>query len=92
PASPDKYNILSAHPNPFNLQTTISFTLPIASQVSLTVHNDLGQSVATLVNGMSLSGKNEIVWDAKGISAGTYFIRLGDGNGIVGGQRIVLQK
>ena len=92
PASPDKYNILSAHPNPFNLQTTISFTLPIASQVSLTVHNDLGQSVATLVNGMSLSGKNEIVWDAKGISAGTYFIRLGDGNGIIGGQRIVLQK
>jgi hypothetical protein len=69
-------------PNPFNPETTLSFSLPKAEKdVSLTVYNSKGQKVKTLYSGAAESGSHSLVWkgqdDAgKSVASGVYFYRL----------------
>ena len=70
------------HPNPFNPSTTISFSLPRESEVSLYVHDSAGRIVARILRGESLPvGSHEVKWDGRnerGVAAasGVYFCRL----------------
>lgn len=78
---PQNYSLDQAYPNPFNPSVTIPFTLPGNSHVKLTVHNTLGQLVATLVDGSRSAGQHQAVWnghDANGgaLSSGVYFVRM----------------
>ena len=88
--TPDRVS-LSASPNPFNPSTTISFDLPEASQVTLSVFNQAGQIVASLINGYRVTGRHEVTWDATGIPSGVYLVALSAGNKIEV-QKIVLLK
>ena len=63
-------------PNPFNPNTTISFTLEDESFVTLEVFNVAGQRVATLVNETKGEGVHSVVFDASRMSSGVYFYRL----------------
>ncbi|PWB74286.1 hypothetical protein C3F09_04125 [candidate division GN15 bacterium] len=68
-------------PNPFNPTTTISFTLPTASQVTLEIYNLLGQKVRTLVDAPMTAGNHSVMWNAtdqsgRSVSSGVYFYRL----------------
>jgi hypothetical protein len=64
------------YPNPFNPTTTISFTIPSTSNVSLKVFNILGKEVATLVNESKSAGNYSINFNASGLSSGVYFYQL----------------
>lgn len=64
------------YPNPFNPTTTIEFTLPERSHVSLRVYNILGQELATLVDDIKNPGEYSIVWNASTQASGIYFYRL----------------
>ncbi|HUI10826.1 MAG TPA: T9SS type A sorting domain-containing protein [Bacteroidota bacterium] len=68
------------YPNPFNPTTTIRFSIPQRSHVSLTVFNTLGQLVSTLVNGEEGSGYHEVVFDVSHLASGVYFCRLSAGS------------
>ena len=75
------YYMLQSYPNPFNPETTISFTIPEESKVKLTVYNIKGQQVNILENETKSAGKHSVVWngkDANGnqISSGVYFYKL----------------
>ena len=70
---------LSAFPNPFNPQTTISFTLPEDGNVNLTIYNTAGQQVAVLMDGRHPAGYHQAVWDARAMPSGVYFYRLTTG-------------
>lgn len=71
----DNYD-LHNYPNPFNPETTISFTLPAAEQVTLKVYNLLGQEVATLLEGVKESGSHQIKFQANDLPSGIYFYQL----------------
>jgi Secretion system C-terminal sorting domain len=77
---PEAYALDQNYPNPFNPSTTISFSLPHASNVSLKVFDILGQEVATLVTGDLTAGKHEVQFDGKGLASGTYMYRLTSGD------------
>jgi hypothetical protein len=77
---PEAYTLEQNYPNPFNPSTTISFSLPHASNVSLKVFDILGQEVATLVNGDITAGTHEVQFDVKGLASGTYMYRLTSGD------------
>jgi hypothetical protein len=64
------------YPNPFNPSTDISFALPTAGRVSLTVYNVLGQEVENLVNEHMEAGNHTVTWEASNYSSGVYFYRL----------------
>jgi hypothetical protein len=70
------FSLNQNYPNPFNPATTISFTLPSKSFVSLKVFDLLGREVATLVNEQKSAGTYTQKWNAANVSSGIYFYRL----------------
>lgn len=47
---PTEFNLRQNFPNPFNPGTTISFSIPEASFISLKLFNSLGEEIETLVS------------------------------------------
>ena len=78
---PTTFELAQNYPNPFNPATSISFSLPRESHVTLTVYNLLGREVVTLVDGDRAAGIYTVKWDgtdARGAScaSGVYFYKL----------------
>ncbi|MFN0159406.1 MAG: T9SS type A sorting domain-containing protein [Bacteroidota bacterium] len=64
------------YPNPFNPSTKIAFRIPNSTDVRLSVHNTLGQEVATLVDGYRSAGAYEVDFSGKDLPSGVYFYSL----------------
>jgi hypothetical protein len=79
------------YPNPFNPTTTIEYTLPHQSYVTLRVYNVLGEELATVVEGDHTVGTFKKSWDASALSSGVYLYRLTAGE-FVQTRRMVLMK
>lgn len=78
---PVTYALDQNYPNPFNPSTTISFSLPAASTVTISVVNLIGQEVATLLNGQIEAGIHNITWNGndrsgRTVASGLYFYRM----------------
>ncbi len=75
-AIPVDFGIHDLYPNPFNDQVRISYGLPEAGDVKLTVFNILGQQVARIVEGNLTSGLHHTQWHAKNMASGMYLVKL----------------
>jgi enterochelin esterase-like enzyme len=64
------------YPNPFNPKTVITYQLPVASSISLSIFNTLGQKVVTLLSEKQTAGIYSVDWDASGFASGVYLYRL----------------
>ncbi len=78
---PSEHYLSQNYPNPFNPTTMISYTLSEPGYTELTIHNVLGQTVATLVQGHHPSGVHNVVWNGIGnegqpVATGIYFYRM----------------
>src|SRR5690606_28425722 len=73
---PIVYSLDQNYPNPFNPSTTIKFSLPEATNVSLKVFNVLGQKVIELVNTKLDAGRYSYQWDASNLASGIYLYQL----------------
>jgi hypothetical protein len=80
PSLPSAFELNQNYPNPFNPSTTIGFSIPAKSRVSLRIFNLLGQEVALLANDDLSAGRYEIRWNPEGLASGTYFYRLQAGS------------
>jgi hypothetical protein len=67
------------YPNPFQNTTEITFDLPAATDVRLTVYDLLGREVATLVDGSRSAGRHTVQMDARGWASGLYIYVLDTG-------------
>jgi len=75
---PGSFRLMQNYPNPFNPATTIHYTLPRSSHVSLKVFDTLGKEVAALVNEQKPAGNHRATLNAANgkMSSGVYFYRL----------------
>ncbi|NNJ52161.1 MAG: T9SS type A sorting domain-containing protein [Ignavibacteriaceae bacterium] len=73
---PSYYVLFQNYPNPFNPSTTISYQLPEAAFVTLSVFDVLGNEIQTLTNNFMQAGVHEIIFDASDFSSGMYFYRI----------------
>lgn len=81
---PSSVELKQNYPNPFNPSTVISYQLPQASEVMLTVYDLTGRQVATLVDGtMQTAGSHNVTFDAGNLSSGVYIYRLQAGSRIL---------
>jgi hypothetical protein len=78
--SPVQFELSQNYPNPFNPSTTIKFSIPQSSNVTLKIFNTLGQEVKTLLNQKLESGVHTINFDASKMNSGVYFYRLDAGS------------
>ena len=84
---PAGFALHANYPNPFDHGTKISYVLPRASWVRLTIKDVLGRQVRTLVDGNRPGGKHTVEWDGRDelgndLPAGMYLYRL-EANGFV---------
>ena len=90
-ANPRSFTLGKPYPNPFNPITSIDFTLPIDSYVSIIVYDLLGREIISLVNQQYSSGFHTIKWDASIYSSGVYFVNMVSGN-YTSTQKLMLVK
>ena len=75
-STPTTFALLQNYPNPFNPSTTITFSVPVSSFVSLRVLDQLGKEVATLVSKVLPAGTHARRWIAGGFPSGVYYYQL----------------
>jgi len=83
-------------PNPFNPETTISFSLKTAGHVRLEIFNVRGQKVKVLVNDFKEIGSHSVVWNGtddigQSVGSGMYFYLMST-DGYSGVKRMILLK
>lgn len=77
---PNEYKLEQNYPNPFNPTTTINYSIPKASFVTLKVYDILGNEVMTLVNENQTANNYTYTADFSKLSSGVYYytIKAGD--------------
>ncbi len=78
--TPLEFTLEQNYPNPFNPSTVIDYSVAQDGFVSLEVYNLLGETVATLVNGIQKAGKYQVTFDASELTSGIYIYNLKSGS------------
>lgn len=84
-AIPEVFGLGENYPNPFNPTTLISYDLPEASQVTMTVYDMMGRQVKALVQEFQPAGNHSVIWNATNdngtrMSGGIYFYQIKAGS------------
>ncbi len=85
------YILHQNYPNPFNPTTTIKYSIPKLSFITLKVYDVLGSEVATLVNEEKPVGTYELSWNAANLASGVYFYQLKAGSYVETKKMILLK-
>ena len=88
---PLSFKLNQNYPNPFNPSTTIQFSIPQTSYVTLGIYNILGERAGVLVSEELSAGTYNYIWDASNLTSGVYFYQLQTGN-FVESKKMILIK
>lgn len=73
---PTDFVRLSNYPNPFNATTTIRYSLPRSSRVSIEIYDVLGRTVEIMDEGIQDAGEHQVIWNAQDQPSGLYFYQI----------------
>ena len=88
---PEMFYLSQNYPNPFNPATSISFSIPQSTFVTLKVYDVIGKEIATLVNGEQIAGIYNVNFDASELSSGVYLYRLSTPNSVITKKMILIK-
>jgi len=82
---PETFALLGNTPNPFNAVTSVNFSIPVDSDVELSIHDINGKMVNRIYSGNVAAGNHSMIWNGKDDSGidmptGVYFINLEAGD------------
>jgi alpha-amylase len=87
----NSFKLYQNYPNPFNPSTTITFEIPAAGMVKLSVFNLLGQEVRTLINRNMGEGIHTVQFDGRDLNSGLYIYKL-ESSGYTLTRKMILLK
>ena len=73
---PQQYLLSQNYPNPFNPSTTIEYSLPEQTNVTVTIYDALGNELEILFSGEETAGIHQVTWNASNYASGIYFYRM----------------
>jgi hypothetical protein len=88
---PLTFKLEQNYPNPFNPSTTINYSIPKQSYVTLKVYDVLGREVAALVNEIKSPGDYTIQFNASNLASGIYIYTMNAGK-FVESKKLILLK
>ena len=77
---PDHFYLSEGFPNPFNSTVRLSFGLPEAARVNVSVFDLSGRQVEVITNGAVKAGQHSATWNAEAKPSGIYWIKMTAGN------------
>ncbi len=78
-----KFELFQNHPNPFNLETKISFQVKERNEVNLTIFDINGKQIKNIFKGELEAGLHTYRFEATDISSGIYIYQLRSRNNIL---------
>lgn len=69
--TPRQFTLYPNHPNPFNSETILRFSLPRAQQVVLAIYDVNGRLIRRLADGAFEAGIHSVRWDGKDVFGNT---------------------
>ncbi len=88
---PSEFILEQNFPNPFNPVTTIQYSIPQRSNVTLKIYDVLGKEIAVLVNEEKDRGVYNVNFDATGLASGIYLYKLQAGSFVETKKMILLR-
>ncbi|MBZ0199625.1 MAG: T9SS type A sorting domain-containing protein [Ignavibacteriaceae bacterium] len=89
--SPLEFYLGQNYPNPFNPITTITYSIPNSSRVTIKVFDILGNEIAALIDEYKNIGTYAVNWNASNFSSGVYFYKITAGR-FTATKKLVLLK
>ncbi len=84
------FHLNQNHPNPVNVHSVISFTLPAREHVTLELYDSVGRKVKTLVDQPHDPGSHRIQINSSTLSSGLYSYRMQAGDHLASRQMVIL--
>ena len=76
PEVPLSTSLTSVYPNPFNITTTVTYSVGAQTHVTLALYDVLGRQVALLADGTAAPGEHRLSVDGSGLATGVYYLKL----------------
>ncbi|MCK5832192.1 hypothetical protein KAH81_00820 [bacterium] len=82
---PTEFTLGQNVPNPFNATSTVPFSVPVDSRVSIKIYDINGHTISTLVESYVEVGSHRVVWDGlddlgRSVPCGIYLCRMEAGS------------
>lgn len=88
---PDSFELCQNYPNPFNPNTEIKFSIPVTSNVKITVYDIVGRNISELISQELNPGSYTYLFNGIDLPSGTYIYRI-EANDFVETKRMLLIK
>lgn len=77
---PDAFSLKQNYPNPFNPATTINYSVPVESFITIKIYNSMGSEIMALVEGKKTAGNYGANADLSKYPSGVYYYIMKAGN------------
>lgn len=76
PTYPQEYSLHLPYPNPFNSTVNIAFDLHRSKRIKISIIDNLGRELVTIVDGYYQEGRHHTHWEAESVPAGMYVAKM----------------
>lgn len=90
--SPSEFSLEQNYPNPFNPSTTISWQMPVASNVTITIYSSLGEEVEKLISEFMSAGFHSKLYNVNSkLPSGVYIYRIKAGDFVMSRKMLLIK-
>jgi trimeric autotransporter adhesin len=77
-------------PNPFQMKTTVRYSISVPGRVRISLHDISGQEIGIILDEYRNAGHHEVEFDRGNLSSGMYICRMIRGSNITGSKMVIL--